>query len=75
MPIVNNATAQPAKLPFLQAICWQREDVSQLTSDEMIDLYERGWHYRGVLADLEGDELIFLKSLAQAQHSWLVNDV
>ncbi|WGZ95223.1 MAG: hypothetical protein QJT81_04305 [Candidatus Thiothrix putei] len=65
----------PTHLPFLQAICWQQADVSQLTADEMLDLYERGWMYRGVLADVEGEERAFLKTLAESKHSWLSNDV
>lgn len=65
----------PAHLPFLQALCWQRNDITGLGYDEILDLYERGWNYRGVLADLEGEELAFVKALAQAKQSWLVNDV
>lgn len=75
MQPINNLPATPVHLPFLQAICWQRDNVTSLDVDEMLDLYERGWNYRGVLADLEGDELAFLKALATAKHSWLLNDV
>jgi len=32
----------------------------------MLNRYERGWHYRGILADLEGEELDFLRRLAHA---------
>ncbi|MEZ5452468.1 MAG: hypothetical protein R3E93_06545 [Thiothrix sp.] len=65
----------PAQLPFLQALCWQRDSLESLSTDEILDLYERGWNYRGILADLEGEELEFVKALAQAKQSWLVNDV
>lgn len=75
MQPINNIPTTPVHLPFLQAICWQRGNVTDLDADEMLDLYERGWNYRGVLADLEGDELAFVKALAQAKHSWLINDV
>ena len=75
MQPMNDLPTTPLHLPFLQAICWQRDTVTNLDADEMLDLYERGWHYRGVLADLEGDELVFVKALATAKYSWLLNDV
>ena len=65
----------PDNLPFLKAICWQTDDVRSFSEDEMLDRYERGLHYRGVLADLEGEELDFLHRLAHAKGSWLSNDV
>lgn len=61
----------PPKLPFLTAICWDLGDVRALNDEEMLNRYERGWDYRGVLADLEGDELTFLRKLAKAKGSWL----
>lgn len=65
----------PEQLPFLEAVCWQTPDVQHFTPDEMLDRYERGWEYRGVLADLEGDELVFVRQLARAKGSWLQTDV
>lgn len=65
----------PVDLPFLSAICWQTNDIKQFTEDEMLDRYERGWNYRGVLADLKGEELIFLRRIARAKGSWLITDV
>lgn len=65
----------PAKLPFLHSICWQTRDIRRFTLSEMPDRYERGWKYRGVLADLEGEELIFVRDLAQKAGSWIVRDV
>lgn len=64
----------PTDLPFLAAVCWQTENVKHFTIDEMLDRYERGWLYRGVLAGLEGEELEFVRSLARAKGSWLVTD-
>jgi len=56
----------PDKLPFLEAICWQIKDIkNRFTLAEMFSLYERGQRYRGVLADLEGDELCFADELAK----------
>lgn len=65
----------PARLPFLQAICWQTADVRHFTQDEMLDRYERGMVYNGVLADLEGLELTFVRQLAKVKGSWLQADV
>ena len=65
----------PQDLPFLKAICWQTDDIKHFTEDEMLDRYERGWMYRGVLADLQGDELEFVHRLAKAKGSWLAADV
>ena len=65
----------PSKLPFLQAICWNTNDITHFSLDEMLDRYERGWKYRGVLADLEGDELEFVRQLAKNKGSWLQIDV
>jgi len=60
----------PDKLPFLEAICWQIKDIkNRFTLAEMFSLYERGQRYRGVLANLEGDELYFADELAKKADS------
>jgi hypothetical protein len=61
----------PKKLPFLEAICWQTKDVYHFTPEEMLSRYERGWQYRTLFDNLEGEELNFLKDLAKNYHSWL----
>jgi hypothetical protein len=61
----------PGKLPFLERLCWQREDINNLTLLEMLNIYERGWHYRGVLGELSQTEALFVQQLAQYYHSWL----
>ncbi|OUL21559.1 hypothetical protein BV378_26375 [Nostoc sp. RF31YmG] len=61
----------PEKLPFLERLCWQREDRQNLTLLEMLRIYERGWHYRGILGDLSQIEALFVKDLAQYYDSWL----
>lgn len=66
---------QPSKLPFLEAICWELGNVRLLNLDEMLNRYERGWGYKGVLADLEGEEKLFLRQLAKEKGSWLQLDV
>ncbi|MEA5568647.1 nucleotidyl transferase AbiEii/AbiGii toxin family protein [Anabaena sp. UHCC 0399] len=61
----------PKQLPFLEKLCWQREDIKNLTLLEMLKIYERGWHYRGVLGDLSQTETLFVQQLAQYYKSWL----
>ncbi|PZD75509.1 hypothetical protein C1752_00040 [Acaryochloris thomasi RCC1774] len=64
-------TSTPEHLPFLEAICWQTGNVYRLTPEQMLSRYERGWRYRTLFNNLEGDELAFLKRLAQQYKSWL----
>jgi hypothetical protein len=59
------------KLLFLESICWQTEDIYRLTPEEMLSRYERGWKYRSLFNNLEGEELEFVKRLAKTYHSWL----
>lgn len=66
MPLVP-----PMDLPFLRAICWQRGDVTDMSAEEMLERYERGWRYVGVLSDLGVEEKTFLHRLAVAHGSWL----
>lgn len=67
----NSNIKQPERLPFLEAVCWDLGDIAALNQDEMLARYERGWDYRGTLADLAGEEAVFLRQLAQAKGSWL----
>ena len=47
-----------SQLPFLQSVCWQGEKASieHLTEGEILQIYERNWRYRGVIADLSETE-------------------
>ena len=65
----------PEMLPFLEAICWQTADVYSFTPEEMLSRYERGWTYRSLFNNLEGEELAFLKNLAIRYKSWLQVDL
>lgn len=65
----------PAKLPFLQAICWQVANVKNLTFKEMLDRYESGWHYWGVLGKPNFEELAFIQQLSQHYQSWLLAEL
>lgn len=61
----------PEKLPFLESLCWQTEDIYQFSPAEILSRYERGWQYRQIFHNLEGEELEFLKQLANYYQSWL----
>lgn len=67
----HNTLFKPEKLPFLEAVCWDLRDVNLLTEDEVLNRYERGWHYKGVLADLSHEEEEYITDLAKAKGSWL----
>jgi hypothetical protein len=71
----TNKTLVPEKLPFLEAICWQTENVYRFTHEQMLSRYERGWKYRNLFSNLEGEELNFLYELAKRYHSWLQTDL
>lgn len=66
-----NPPVVPKRLPFLESICWQTADVYRFTPEQMLSRYERGWEYRQLFSNLEGEELIFLKELAKRYNSWL----
>jgi Nucleotidyl transferase AbiEii toxin, Type IV TA system len=65
---------KPNQLPFLAAVCWQTVDVMQFAPHEMLQQYERGWQYRGVLADLTVEEAEFVQVLSDRYGSWIVVD-
>ena len=61
------------KIPLLEFLGWQIDDVYRLTSTEMLARYERGWRYRHHV-DVPDDELAFFKQLAVERQSWLSNE-
>lgn len=63
----------PDNLPFLESLCWQREGIKNFTPLEMLRRYERGWHYRGVLAPCSPTEAQFVQHLARAYNFWLAS--
>jgi hypothetical protein len=67
-----NSVATPKKLPFLESICWQTDDVYRFSAEQMLSRYERGWRYQKIYNNLEGEELNFLKELARLHKSWLL---
>jgi hypothetical protein len=64
-------------LPFLRSLCWQSPSpsIATLSESEVLQLYERNWRYRGVIADLNECERQFVRNLARQYQSWLINDV
>jgi len=69
----NTPISMPDKVPFLQAICWQTAEVRHFTPEQALARYERGWTYRGVLEDLKGEELDYVRALARTFGSWIQN--
>jgi hypothetical protein len=65
----------PTQLPFLKAVCWDMDNVHMLNIDEMLNRYERGWANKGVLADLNKAEKLFVAKIAKEKGSWLQLDV
>ena len=55
-------------LPFLKSLCWQGEtpSIDGLSDGEILQIYERNWRYRGVIADLsEAEEKMLLRLATQ----------
>jgi hypothetical protein len=67
----NNGVNVPNSLPFLESLCWQTKDVHKFLPQQMLSRYERGWIYRKIFNNLEGEELNFLHNLAIYYKSWL----
>lgn len=65
------------KLPFLKSLCWQGQSASiaGLSERDILQLYERNWRYRGVIADVNESERAMLLKLAQKYQSWIVNEL
>ena len=72
---VATAFKIPAKMPFLEAICWQIANIQNLSLKEMLCRYESGWHYWGVLGEPNSEELIFIQQISQHYQSWLVAEL
>jgi hypothetical protein len=64
----------PERLPFLESIYWQTSDVYHFSPEEMLSRYERGWTYRNLFGNLDGEERAFVKLLAEHYQSWLQVD-
>jgi hypothetical protein len=59
----------PLNLPFLQAISWYDSSPFELSPASMLERYERGWRFRGVLAELGDEEKEFVAELIKEYSS------
>jgi hypothetical protein len=68
---------QLEQFPFLTSLCWQgeRPSIAHLSERDILSLYERNWRLRGVMADPSAPEVTFIRRIAAAHQSWLVNAV
>ena len=64
-------------LPFLRSLCWQggMPSIDQWSELEVLNLYERNWRFRGVMAEVSDSEATVIRALALKHHSWLINEV
>lgn len=67
----NDLPVVPNKLPFLESICWQIDNVYIFTPEQMLSRYERGRLYRNLFDNLEDEELSAVKQLAKYYSYWL----
>lgn len=63
------------KLPFLEAVCWQMNNVYALSPEQMLGCYERGWRYCDLFVGVGTEEQQFIKTLAQQFDSWLITEL
>ncbi len=61
----------PEDLPFLASISWFDADYRALDPFEMLNRYEAGWRYLGVLADPSSEEKRFIRELIERFGSYL----
>lgn len=67
----NDEGQIPQKLPFLEDISWQIDDVYKFSPREMLQRYERGWRYRKMFKSITETEREFIKKLSVKYDSWL----
>ena len=61
----------PEDLPFLASISWFDAQYRDLEPFEMLNRYESGWRYLGVLGEPSAEEAGFIKALVQRFGSYL----
>lgn len=67
---------RPASLPLLEAICKRLNQRVNLEDEQrVLALYERGWIFKGVLGNLEGEEARYVRALANRYGSWIARQV
>ena len=47
-------SVQLEDLPFLRSLCWQGQEpsIAHWSEQEVLNLYERNWRFRGVMAEV-----------------------
>ncbi|MDX1756047.1 MAG: hypothetical protein R3175_08325 [Marinobacter sp.] len=72
----SGAIKRPGKLPLLDAICKKLNQRVNLDDEQrVLGLYERGWIFNGVLANLDGAEARYVRALATKYNSWIARQV
>lgn len=67
---------RPAKLPLLDAICKKLNQRVNLDSEQsVLGLYERGWIFKGVIANMDNQEARYVRALATKYNSWIARQV
>ena len=66
----------PQKLPLLDAICKKlNQRVNMDDEQRVLGLYERGWIFNGVLANMSDAEARYVRALANRYGSWIARQV
>lgn len=66
----------PDKRPLLDAICKKLNQRVNLEDEQrVLGLYERGWIFNGVLANLGAAEARYVRALATRYNSWIARQV
>jgi len=67
---------RPEKLPLLDAISKKLNQRVNLDDEQrVLGVYERGWIFNGVLANLSGAEARYVRALANRYGSWIARQV
>ncbi|BES69184.1 hypothetical protein RE428_02020 [Marinobacter nanhaiticus D15-8W] len=67
---------RPAKLPLLDAICKKLNQRVNLDNEQsVLGLYERGWIFKGVIANTDDQEARYIRALATRYNSWIARQV
>ncbi len=65
-----NSMRVPTDLPLLEALCWNIKYPYQLSTEDMLGIYQRYWRFNGVLANPSQEEVAFIKELSNYYNSY-----
>ncbi|MDI9243706.1 hypothetical protein [Marinobacter sp. CHS3-4] len=72
----SGAIRCPNKLPLLDAICKKFNQRVDLNDEQrVLGVYERGWIFNGVLANMSEAEARYVRALATRYNSWIARQV